>query len=109
MTAPNPRVCDHPECRGVDNHPRFILYTGKLVASVDHFVSADIFHEHDNDQDGYVEYHHDCAAALGHAKAQLIVDNTAGAKGDELRALLTDPNHAVHAVVSAHSDSEVRG
>lgn len=53
---------------------------------------------------GWTSMHHDCAASQGHLHASLIVQATEGAKGEELRSLLTDPDHEVHAIVQKAID-----
>lgn len=69
-------------CGAEDNHPKFHVI-GPIQGGL-----------------GWATYHHDCAALLGHAKASVIVDHAEGKKGDELRAILTNPDHPVHAKVA---------
>lgn len=91
MTEPTPLLdskCEHPDCGAEDNHPKFHL----LAPTADGL--------------GWKTYHHDCAAVLGHVKASLVVEHTNGAKGDELRALLNNPDHALHAAILEHTERE---
>lgn len=86
--------CEHPDCNAVDDHPKFYLIAPVLAADGKSFEL------------GFVTYHHDCAALLGHEKASLVVRHANGAQGDELRSALTDPDHPVHAAVVEHTRAQ---
>lgn len=73
-------------CGQVDDHPKF-----HLIGPADNGL-------------GWTSMHHDCAASQGHEHASLIVQATKGAKGNELRKLLTDSRHEVHRTVQKAID-----
>lgn len=73
-------------CKTTDDHPKF------------HLVGPS------NEGLGWDSMHHDCAATQGYEHADLIVKASNGAKGDDLRAILADPDHEVHAIVQKSID-----
>lgn len=77
--------CAH--CNQTDDHPKFHLLTATDTGL------------------GWETSHHDCAAMQGHEKAALVVEHSNGAKGHELRKMLTNPDHAVHTAVAEHTES----
>lgn len=106
---PDGMICNAPDCQQTDDHPAYHLYVNVREAKFgEDGPSTKVYHEHDQDQNGWLNYHHDCAAALGHAKAQTMMQHIGDAKGDELRALLNDPNHPVHQAVRDHSEREAQ-
>lgn len=78
-------TCQHPQCRATDDHPKFHLLVGTA------------------DGIGWQTMHHDCAAERGHTPASIIVRAVNGARGADLRALLTDQDHEVHRFVVEHT------
>lgn len=119
---PTDDLCNHPDCGQIDKHPKYRLYVGVREVDLGEAFGGTkkICHEHDTDGDGWLDYHHDCAASLKHLigdaadHAQIIVDHSmvddgAGGKrqlkGDELKAMLTDTSHPVHAAIQAANDA----
>lgn len=128
MTEPRIKeACSHPDCgQEPDDHPKFHLFVGIREAVFgDGAATQKLFHQHDADQDGWVSYHHDCAASLpgpNYEKARIIVSHTLitephpddpeklisrNARGEELLNQLVDSSHPVHAAVAQHSLDEV--
>lgn len=89
--APNPvQKCN--SCKAEDDHPKFHVFVGQITIQMpEGTVSAipnpgGIFHPHDEDQDGYLDYHFDCAAELGHENAATQIDGAQLLRGEDRRA-----------------------
>lgn len=72
-------------CGKTDNHPKAAIYVG--VATV---FGGPVYHPHDQNKDGWIDYHFNCLPDewLHIADPAHVEAAKSGIQGDELRALI---------------------
>jgi len=78
-------TCGNPDCGKTDDHPKHSIHVGVAKA-----FGEPVYHPHDADKDGYVDYHFDCEHEWADALDPRTVEAAkSGVHGDELRALIS--------------------
>ena len=78
-------------CGATDDHPKHMVLVGFNNTN----TGGQMFHEHDDNRDGVIEYHFDCPTpwhglANGEHHAKLAALCGSGIKGDALRARILE-------------------